>query len=350
MGLVIPTFTAAAYNNAFYSLYGFIDEGLVKIRSVQGKEVNASGCIGLRTCSNLSAPVFLGNKTASFSIGVIPKQTDSFQTTLPNGTVITSKGYGAYSIKLFAPHLAKIAADLHWSLKIIDDRAISNFPSGAVLRKSYSLLFLGHQEYVTQKEYDNLRDFVYAGGILVCLSGNLFYGEVKWQKAMDDKVQFVKGHRFFYDNMSLTGRTGYAYERWANETREWLGSNYLVAQFAMASKLKRWVSIPVQLWNMPFNGTMHEGQVITNQNDHIMFDFDARYSYTFANSVGINIKKVPWYEPQIASFAKPPHVCTYWKQYGAGKVIVVGISSDQPGLLADQNYVRFIDDVVLTSL
>src|SRR6187200_1512844 len=40
---------------------------------------------------------------------------------------------------------------------------------------AYDLVILGHQEYVTQKEYDNLRKFVANGGTMIILDGNVFY-------------------------------------------------------------------------------------------------------------------------------------------------------------------------------
>lgn len=42
----------------------------------------------------------------------------------------------------------------------------------------YDVIILGHQEYVTQKEYDNLKQFVSDGGTMIILDGNVFYAEV----------------------------------------------------------------------------------------------------------------------------------------------------------------------------
>lgn len=39
----------------------------------------------------------------------------------------------------------------------------------------YDILVLGHQEYVTQKEYDNLKQFVVNGGTMILLDDNVFY-------------------------------------------------------------------------------------------------------------------------------------------------------------------------------
>ena len=43
----------------------------------------------------------------------------------------------------------------------------------------YDIAILGHQEYVTQQEYDNLKKFVTNGGTMILLDGNVFFAEVK---------------------------------------------------------------------------------------------------------------------------------------------------------------------------
>ena len=50
---------------------------------------------------------------------------------------------------------------------------------------AFDLLILGHQEYVTQKEYDNLKRFVANGGTMLILDGNVFYAEVKYDPVKD---------------------------------------------------------------------------------------------------------------------------------------------------------------------
>ena len=42
---------------------------------------------------------------------------------------------------------------------------------------AYDVIILGHQEYVTQKEYDNLRQFVKSGETMIILDGNVFYAK-----------------------------------------------------------------------------------------------------------------------------------------------------------------------------
>ena len=88
---------------------------------------------------------------------------------------------------------------------------------------AYEVVILGHQEYVTQKEYDNLRQFVKSGGTMIILDGNVFYAEVKFDKNTQTII-LVKGHGWAFNGKSAWRSVG---ERWAKETSEWVGSNYL---------------------------------------------------------------------------------------------------------------------------
>ena len=88
---------------------------------------------------------------------------------------------------------------------------------------AYDVIILGHQEYVTQKEYDNLRQFVKSGGTMIILDGNVFYAEVKFDKNTQTII-LVKGHGWAFNGKSAWRSVG---ERWAKETSEWVGSNYL---------------------------------------------------------------------------------------------------------------------------
>jgi hypothetical protein len=84
-------------------------------------------------------------------------------------------------------------------------------------RDAYDIIILGHQEYVTQKEYDNLKKFVSDGGTMIILDGNVFYAEVKYDiKAQ--AVTLVQGHWWAFNGKSAWKSVG---ERWRNEI-EWV--------------------------------------------------------------------------------------------------------------------------------
>ena len=57
---------------------------------------------------------------------------------------------------------------------------------------------LFHNEYVTQKEYDNLRQFVKNGGTIVFIDANVFYAEVRYDRD-NHTITLVKGHYWEFD-------------------------------------------------------------------------------------------------------------------------------------------------------
>jgi hypothetical protein len=152
---------------------------------------------------------------------------------------------------------------------------------------------LGHQEYVTQQEYSNLKHFVADGGTLIILDGNVFYAQVKYDKKADT-ITLVKGHGWAYNGKTAWKSVG---ERWAKETSEWVGSNYFP------------LSWPVSFANDPFEYKHHEEQYVTNHNDTILTNYNAK-----------SLTKQP--EPF------KPVIATYELHYKKGLVIVLGLYSD----------------------
>ncbi len=102
-----------------------------------------------------------------------------------------------------------------------------NVTDGALFSASGSRRFdaavIGHQEYVTQAEYDQLRLFVASGGRLIAMSSDEFYAKVKFN-ATTLAETFVIGHGGYV----FDGRTAW-YEKpfpipW--NTSGWFGSTY----------------------------------------------------------------------------------------------------------------------------
>jgi hypothetical protein len=65
---------------------------------------------------------------------------------------------------------------------------------------AYDVIILGHQEYVTQQEYDYLKNFVSNGGTIL-LDSNVFYAQVRFDRATDT-VTLVKGHGWAFNSGS----------------------------------------------------------------------------------------------------------------------------------------------------
>ena len=178
-------------------------------------------------------------------------------------------------------------------------------------KNAYDVLFLFHNEYETQAEYNNLRQFVSNGGTIVFTEANVFFAEVSYNKTYDS-ITLVKGH---YWKLDSNGATPSVSERWLNESGEWMGSNF----FDVDSNLK------VKFGNNPFNYTHSEEQYVTNPKAKIMIDYKA---YDIPNK-----------DFQNAT------VATYEMNYGKGRVINLGIW----GHIVENNqaFLKYLDNVII---
>jgi hypothetical protein len=191
---------------------------------------------------------------------------------------------------------------------------------------AYDVLFLFHQEYVTQEEYDNLKKFVVQnGGTIVFNTANIFTVEVKYDSA-DNTVTLVRGHTWAYDGSSCAWRA-YPRERWINENQQWVGSNFMEDP----------QSDDVTFSNNPFNYEHSEEQFITNPNATIIHDFEVTEDTT--NELGD--ERVEQHFPDLETV-----VATYEMISGKGKVINLGIF----GHTLDDNeaFLEFYDEGILS--
>lgn len=180
---------------------------------------------------------------------------------------------------------------------------------------AYRALFLLHNEYVTQEEYDNLRRFVSNGGTMVLIDGNIFYAEVTFDKKACTAT-LVKGHDWEFNGESATPSVS---ERYFEENREWIGSNYMINAL--------WD--PVTFTNNPFNYTHFEQNYVTNPEAKILYDFGF--------TVGENYESAAWHRNET--------VAAYELEYGGGKTVALGIYGER---MADNTkFLDFFGDIVL---
>lgn len=127
---------------------------------------------------------------------------------------------------------------------------------------------------------------------MILLDGNVFYAEVKYF-GNNNTISLVKGHDWAYN-----GKTAWKSidERWKDETKDWVGSNYLCYHCIKSFR------------NNPFDYLPYEEQYITNPKDIILLDYNP-----------ILLPNVP--KSSVA-------ISTYELNYGKGKVIALGIYSD----------------------
>jgi hypothetical protein len=181
---------------------------------------------------------------------------------------------------------------------------------------AYDALFMLHDEYATKQSYSNLKKFVTNGGTIVFMDGNAMYAEIKYNPDMHSVV-LLRGHNWRFDG---TFAQKNVHERWLNENKDWIGSNFLYSA----------IEAPVIFSNNPFNYTHFEENYVSNPKAHILYDYGA---------------KIP---PQTLSdnhAEEPLHIATYALPYGKGKVVMIGLYGQR--LLDNASFLKFIDNIII---
>jgi hypothetical protein len=286
IALVRPTFTAAAYNKAFYTFYR------VFLYAIPGKNITDTISLSLLS-SKVTGQLGISSSASSMSF-------------LPNHL----KRIPESKIDIFTDKDVDNGSIFERSNSVNNDSYSFNNKNNA-----YDIIILGHQEYVTQREYDNLKKFVANGGTMILLDGNVFIAEVKYDK-IANSITLVKGHSWAFNGKSAWRSVT---ERWKQETSNWIGSNYLC------------YACKIVFSNNPFGYKHHEEQYITNPKDKILIDYNASivHSLPFIN-----------YKPPV----KKPIIATYRLDYQKGKVIVLGIYSDD--IITSSKFYQYLDNVI----
>jgi hypothetical protein len=270
IALIKPTFTGAAYHQSFYKFY-FIYVSLPHVR----KNVTTSLNLLSSKVTNET-----GKSSSSYTFNYLP---DHLKTIFPNSNIQVLTDADADYGSIF-------------------------FNNGT---NKYDVVILGHQEYETQREYDNLKRFVANGGTMILLDGNVFYAQVKYNRNTHT-ITLVKGHGWAFNGKSAWRSVG---ERWPNETLQWVGSNYLC------------YSCNVTFANNPFNYKHHEEQYIPNSTgDVILLNYNA------------SITKKDLKPEKIL-------IATYERSYKKGKVIALGIYSDD--IMTNKKFIKYLDSLLL---
>jgi hypothetical protein len=266
IALVMPTFTAAAYDKSFYLFYN--------------KYINVTTGVNVTTDLNL-----LSSKV----------------------TKEPSSSASGFAMLYLLRNLKWISPESH--IGFLGDQDIDR---GSIFLSNgsniYDVIILGHQEYVSQKEYENLKQFVSNGGTMIILDGNVFYA-VKYD-SNKDTITLVKGHSWAFNGRSAWRSVN---ERWQNETAQWVGSNYIsgIAKFS----------------NNPFDYLPHEEQYITNPKDIILLNYNATNTGLHSNKIGSAV------------------VATYELNYQKGRVIALGLYSDD--IIINGTFDRYFDNLIL---
>jgi len=290
IALVEPTFTAAAYNNSFYAFY--------------------------QKYNHVPA-----NANITSDLNLLSSKVSTYPTITP-----TTKVHSAFAMLTLLVDLKLISP--RSNVTVLTDADVDNASifknnnnnnngvssiAGNIFstNNAYDVIIIGHQEYVTQREYDNLKNFVTNGGTMIVLDGNVFYAEVKYDRHTNT-ITLVKGHSWAFNGRSAWKSVA---ERWNKETSQWVGSNYLC------------YSCQITFANDPFEYKHHEEQYITNPNDKILMNYNA----SLLNYPTTSLKK--------------PVIATYELDYKGGKVISLGIYSDD--IITNDKFDRYFNGLFL---
>jgi len=308
IAFIRPTFTEAAYQEhgfyRFYFKYGFppfgknittdLDMLTVKLPRSVAELVDQND---LRNMSNITALIPVnGSELRDVSHDDFPHPQkfwlpfiNNVQKVSPNATVTVMRDEDVHDGHVFYP----------------DNKT-----------NAYNILVLFHDEYVTQQEYDNLKQFVKNGGTIIFIDGNVVYAEVRYDRD-NHTISLVMGHSWEFDGKAA--RKGVT-ERWYNETKEWIGGNYLV----------NFIRNNITFTNNPFNYTHFEENYVNNPKAKIIIDYGIKF---------------PPEDYLSSSSLKEKRVATYVLDYGNGKVIMVGLSAR---LLAENpEFMKFFRNVIL---
>jgi hypothetical protein len=145
---------------------------------------------------------------------------------------------------------------------------------------------------------------------MILMDGNVFAAEVKYDRNTQN-ITLVKGHGWAYNGKSAWKSVR---ERWANETSQWVGSNYYC------------FSCNVTFAYNPFQYRHHEEQYMTNPNDLILLNYNASVTKNQRTAVD-------------------PLIATYELNYQKGKVVSLSIYSDD--IIANNKFNKFFNTLLL---
>ena len=269
---VEPTFTSAAYSaNHFYAFYNIYEHS-----TAEGEKVNTD-------LDMLTAGVPFEADRDYFS-----NFTEHVKEFVPNATVSIIRDEDVHHGYIFRP-------------------------DG---NNAYDTLFLLHNEYVSDEEYNNFKHFVSNGGTIVFLDGNVFYGQVRYDSKMCT-VTLVKGHDWDFDGKAAIKAD---HEAYFDDKKEWVGSNFLYGD----------ISVPIGFSDNPFNYTRFEENYVSNPNVTILLDYAAQIPQEILED-----------NPQAVG----SKIATYELSYGKGKVIMMGIYAEN--LNGNEKFLKFFDHIVL---
>jgi len=306
LAFVRPTFTEAAYAccqpHGFYTFY-------FKYKFPPfGKNIT-SDLDMLTVKTPVSVPEYL-NKTGLER--------------LSNFTALVPASYDRDLKKFWVPLTDAVKKDLPNAIvTIMRDEDVDDghiFNAGNNKSNAYDVLILLHNEYVTQTEYNNLKQYVNNGGKILFIDGDVFYAQVRYDKT-NHTISLMKGHDWQFDGKVARRSVP---ERWYNETKDWVGGNFLVND----------LHDKITFTNNPFNYTHFEEQFVNNPKDLILLNYGIKFPKDYLQHEVLPPGK------QNGNIT----VATYALKYGLGRVIMLGVYGQN--LVNNKSFMNFINRLI----
>lgn len=319
IAFVRPTFTEAAYQpNGFFDFY--YDYGFPPV----GKNITTDlDMLTVKTPRSVSEfqendPKWLNNITALVPV---------------NGSELHDISYNYFPVaqKFWKPFIDNVKLLVPDSvLTVVRDEDVND---GRIFYDTkntniFNILIMFNNEYVTQREYDNLKQFVKNGGTIVFIDANVFRTEVTYN-GNDRTITLVRGHDWKFDGKSASRSVP---ERWYNETKEWVGSNFLD------------IDANVGFGNNPFNYTHFEEQFVNNPRAKILVDYNIKFPKDFV-MLYLKDENVPTELKREDIPIQNITVASYSLQFGKGKVIMLGLTGRS--LAENQQFMTFFNNKIL---
>ena len=321
IAFVRPTFTEAAYQeNGFYRFY--FKHGYPAV----GKNITIDlDMLTVKTPKSVSE--FRGNDIRYLS---------NITSLIPiNGTELSDVSQDHFPVAQkfwmpFVDHVKKVAPNAMLTVMRDEDVHDGHIFYQDNKTNAFDILLLFYNEYVTQTEYDNLRQFVSNGGTIIFIDANALSAEVRYDRN-NGTITLVKGHSWQFDGKAASRS---ALERWYSETKKWVGSNYLVN--AIEPKLI--------FTNNPFNYTHFEERFVNNPKAKIIIDYGVKFPKDYVE-LYLKKEKLPAELHREDIPIENITIASYSMEYGKGEVIMIGLSGRL--LSENQKFLNFFDNSIL---
>ena len=207
------------------------------------------------------------------------------------------------------------------NVRVVDDVSVN---AGALFNpdgsKRFDSVVIGHEEYVTQAEYDQFHRFVAAGGRLVGMSGNMFFARVNYSGGIET---LVAGHGWTFDGKVATASHN---QPFAVANINWFGSNYLAKML------------------MPDHATLNPNDTIGAK---LAETFGGEITQSYSGRLEVNELQNFSFTSIVASWTTS--VKSYVHQYGPGLSICLCVYSEA-NLFSDLAFGYFLVNALLDEM